>query len=152
MNLRFRVPAFLAVALLATTARATSRISGTYVAHAANFVEMLQLTQTDNGQLTGVLSSIMLNADGTTKSEQLPITGTVDSGQLTITARSGLLSSIFGAATLSGAVNGGVIHLQIRDSHGNLSSEIFARSTPEEFKPIRITSSPKAKELYSAKN
>jgi hypothetical protein len=132
-DLLWRVSLFLALTFLDTAVHAASRMSGTYVAHSSNFVEMLQLTQTDNGQLTGVLSSIMLKADGTTKSEQLPITGTFDSGQLTINFRSGLISVIFGASTLSGEVTGGAIHLQIMDASGKLSTETFAHSTAQEF-------------------
>jgi hypothetical protein len=134
LKLLYRISLLFALTVLDTAVHAASRISGTYVAHAANFVEMLQLTQRDNGQLTGVLSSIMLKADGTTKWEQLPITGTVDSGQLMINFASGLLSAIFGASTLSGEVTGSAIHLHIMDTRGDLSSETFARSTTEEFR------------------
>jgi hypothetical protein len=35
--------------------------SGTYVAHASAFAEMLQLTQTSDGQISGVLSAKLLN-------------------------------------------------------------------------------------------
>src|SRR4051812_47773982 len=107
---------FWFLTLATTTIHAASRISGAYVAHSSKFVEMLQVTQTDNGQLTGVLSSITLKPDGTIKSEQIPITGTVDSGQLVINFRAGLLSAIFGASTLSGEVTGSAIHLQIMDT------------------------------------
>lgn len=133
MNLFFRASLFSFLPFLATTAHAVSRISGTYVARAPHFVEMLQLTHTDNGQLSGIISSITLKVDGTIKSEQLPITGTADSGQLVITFHAGILSALFGASTLSGEFAGGAIHLQIMDASGKLSTETFTRSTPESF-------------------
>ena len=133
MKFTRRVSPFIAVICLTMAVHAASRISGTYVANAPTFVEMLQLTQTGNGQLSGVISSITLKADGTIKSELLPITGTVDSGQLVITFRAGLLSAIFGASTLSGEFAGGAIHFQIMDASGKLSTETFARSTADQF-------------------
>jgi hypothetical protein len=131
--LSFRMAFFWFLTFVTTTIHAASRISGTYVAHSSKFVEMIQMTQTDNGQLTGVLSSITLKPDGTIKSEQIPITGTVDSGQLVINFRAGLLSAIFGASTLSGEVTDSAIHLQIMDTGGKLSTETFAHSTAQEF-------------------
>jgi len=63
---------------LAGTACNASRISGTYVAHAPTFAEMLKLTQTDNGQINGVLSSVELKQDGGIRSEQTPVSGSAD--------------------------------------------------------------------------
>jgi hypothetical protein len=68
-----------------------SRISGTYVAHGPNFAEMLQLTQTDNGQLSGVVTSVQLKAEGNISSDQTPVTGAIDADQLMLSVRSGLL-------------------------------------------------------------
>jgi hypothetical protein len=118
--------------VLVATACNASRISGTYVAHAPTFAEMLQLTETDNGQLSGVLSHIELEQDGNVSSEQTPVNGTANSGQLTLKF-SAILSFISGKS-LSGTTSGSTIHLQIVDSKGNVSSEEFARSTPAQFK------------------
>jgi len=118
--------------LLVGTACNASRISGTYVAHASTFAEILQLTETDNGQLNGVLSLVELKHDGTVGSEQTPVSGTVDSDQLTLKFPT-ILSFISGRS-LSGTINGSTIHLQIVDSDGNVSSEEFVRSTPAQFK------------------
>jgi len=93
---------------------------------------MLQLTQTDNGQLSGVLSLVELNQDGNVSSEQTPVNGTADSDQLTLKFPT-ILSFISGRS-LSGTINGSTIHLQIVDSKGNVSSEEFVRSTPAQFK------------------
>ena len=118
--------------LLVGTACHASRISGTYVAHATTFAEMLQLTQTTDGQLSGVLSHVELNQDGNVSSEQTPVNGTADSDQLTLKFPT-VLSFISGKS-LSGTINESTIHLQIVDSNGNVSSEKFVRSTAAQFK------------------
>jgi hypothetical protein len=118
--------------LLVGTACHASRISGTYVAHAPTFAEMLQLTQTDNGQLSGVLSLVELNQDGNVSSEQTPVNGTADSDQLTL--KFPTILSFISVRSLSGTINESTIHLQIVDSKGNVSSEEFVRSTPAQFK------------------
>ena len=118
--------------LLVGTACHASRISGTYVAHATTFAEMLQLTETSNGQLSGVLSHVELKQDGNVSSEQTPVNGTVDSDQLTLKFPT-ILSFISGKS-LSGTISGRTVHLQIVDSNGNVSSEEFVRSTSAQFK------------------
>jgi len=45
-------PVVLTAMLLTEMACSSSRISWTYISHGANYEEMLQLTQTNNGQLT----------------------------------------------------------------------------------------------------
>jgi len=60
----------LGALLPAGTACHGSPISGTYVAHAPTFAEMLQLTQTPDGQISGVLSHVELKSDGRVSSEQ----------------------------------------------------------------------------------
>jgi hypothetical protein len=122
---------FVSMVLLATACNA-SRISGTYVAHAPTFAEMLQLTETDNGQLSGVLSHIELKQDGSVSSEQTPLNGTADSGQIIL--RFPAILSFISGKSLSGMTSGSTIHLQIVDSKGNVSSEEFVRSTPAQFR------------------
>jgi hypothetical protein len=104
--------------LFAGTACNASWTSGTYVAHAPTYAEMLQLTETNNGQLSGVLSHVELRQDGSVSSEQTPVDGTVDSHQLTIKFPT-ILSFITGKS-LSGTINGNTIHLQTVDSSGSL--------------------------------
>lgn len=69
---------------LVDTACNASRISGTYVAHMAAFAEMLQLTQTENGHFTGVLTFVELKQDGIISSRQTSLNRTEDGGQLTL--------------------------------------------------------------------
>lgn len=93
---------------------------------------MLQLTQTDNGQISGVLSHVELKQDGHVSSEQTPVNGTADAGQLTLKV-STILSFISGKS-LAGTISGNAIQLQAVDSKGNVSSESFERSSPSQFK------------------
>jgi len=118
--------------LLVSTASNASQVSGTYVAHASAFAEMLQLTQTSDGQISGVLSHVELKSDGSVSSEQSPVNGTADAGQLTLKFP-GVLSFISGKS-LAGTTSGNAIHLQIVDSNGNVSSETFEQSSASQFK------------------
>ncbi|MGA8272615.1 MAG: hypothetical protein WB919_13730 [Candidatus Sulfotelmatobacter sp.] len=122
----------LVSALLVSTACTASQASGTYVAHASTFAEMLQLTQTSDGQISGVLSHVELKSDGNVSSEQSPVNGTADADQLTLKFPS-VLSFISGKS-LAGTISGNAIHLQIVDSSGNVSSETFERSSASQFK------------------
>lgn len=121
----------IAMALVSTACNA-SQVSGTYVAHASTFAEMLQLTQGADGQISGVLSHVELKSDGSVSSEQSPVNGTADAGQITLKFPS-VLSFISGK-NLAGTISGNAIHLQIVDSSGNVSSEAFERSSPSLFK------------------
>jgi hypothetical protein len=94
---------------------------------------MLQLTETNNGQISGVLSTVELKGDGSVTSEQAPVTGTVDADQLTLNIRSGLLSFLFGTS-VAGTVKGDILRLQTMDSNGNLASHIFIHGTTGDFK------------------
>jgi hypothetical protein len=120
-------PLVLVWILLLGTACNASRISGTYVAHSPTSAEMLQLTETDNGQLSGVLSHVELKPDGGVSSKQTPVSGTSDAGQLTLKFPT-ILSFISGKS-LAGTISGNTIHLQIVDPGGNVFSEEFSRST-----------------------
>lgn len=117
---------------LATIGCRSSRISGVYVAHGPASANMLQLTQTDNGQISGVLSNVELNAEGKLSSEQALVTGVIDADQLTLTVHSTL--SFLPGTTLAGAVNGKTIKIQVVQEKGNVSSWTFVRSPPSEFK------------------
>ncbi len=128
-----RMIAAMSLISLATTICSASRISGTYVSHGPNFAEMLQLTQTDNGQISGVLSGVELKPEGNITSEQGSVTGVVDADQLTLSVRSGPLSFL-GGTTIAGTVKGSAIQLQIIDSKGNVTSDVFIRCTPTDFK------------------
>lgn len=119
---------FGAIAFMVMGCR-TGRISGTYVSHGQNFVDMLQLTQTDNGQITGVFSSIELNSDGKIHSDSAPIaSGAFDDGQLTLNFHPG----IFGTS-ISGTKRWNTIRFETVGSSGDISSSEFRRSSSEKF-------------------
>ena len=128
MRSRFALAAILLTASLCSA----SRISGTYLGHGANFAEMLQLTETNDGQISGVLSWAELRSDGRVTSEQAPVSGAVDADQVTLNIRPGLLSFLIGK-TVAGKVKGNTIHLQTVDSNGNAASHVFSRGTAADF-------------------
>jgi len=117
----FRALISLGSVFLLTTICSASRISGTYVAHGTDFAEMLRLTQTGNGQVTGVLSSIQLEPKGDITSHQTPVTGVTDADQLTL-------------GNMAGTIRGNTIQLQWVDSKGNVATSVFVRGTPDDFK------------------
>ena len=122
------------VSLLLVVADCTaSQVSGTYVAHTSKFAEMLQLTQTPDGQISGVLSYVGLKSDGRISSEQTPVNGSADGGQLTLKFPT-ILSFISGKSFAGTVSNKNIIRLQIMDSNGNVFSEAFERSSPSQFK------------------
>jgi len=127
----FRSLVLVPVLLVAAVCNA-SPISGTYVAHAPTFAEMLQLTQTPDGQISGVLTYVALKSDGRISSEQTPVNGIADAGQLTLKFPT-ILSFISGKS-LAGTFSGNTIRLQVVDTDGNVSSEEFQRSSPSQFK------------------
>jgi hypothetical protein len=129
----FRALVSVCPILLVSTSCSASRISGTYVAHGAGFAEMLQLAQTDNGQLSGVFTSVRLKPEGSITSDQTPVTGVIDADQLTLSVRSGFLQ-FFGAGSVAGTIRGNTIQLQTVDSKGNVAASVFVRSTPDDFK------------------
>jgi len=106
------------------------RVSGTYISREPTSASMLQLTQADNTQVTGVLSWVELNAEGKLSSEKAPITGgAIDAGQLTLTLHSGLLGT-----NVSGSLRGNTIMLQAVGSKGEVLLWQFVLGSPEELK------------------
>lgn len=134
--------ATLALIALLTASCSASRITGIYVNHGTDFVEMLQLTQTDNGKLNGVFTSVQLQSDGKLTSDQSALTGVVDENQLTLSSSS-TLAHFFGAVNVAGSVLASGIKFQMVDSHGDVLAPLFVRSTGEQFK--RYTDALKAK-------
>jgi hypothetical protein len=70
--------------------------------------------------------------EGRVSSEQTPVNGTAGARQLTLHFPS-VLSFISGNS-LAETITGDTIRLQIVDSKGNVSSEVFERSSPSQFK------------------
>lgn len=109
-----------------------SRISGTYIARDDNSSSMLELTQTNNGQITGLFSIVRLNQKGTIDSFQKPVNGALDNGQLTLS----FAGMFFGldTTTLAGRVRGDEISLESIGKQGTVQSWVFSRASDEDFK------------------
>jgi hypothetical protein len=143
------VRTIFALASLAVTSMVWggTRISGTYVAHGPTFAEMLQMTQTENGQITGVVSSVEVDADGEVKSDQGSLSGAFDSGQITLTFHPGLFASSF-----AGSASGTTVHLEAVGSKGEVLSWTFVRSSPEIFKGYVVHLKSSAESLILTKD
>lgn len=148
-----KVGLMLALCLMcfANLACQTARISGTYIANqisdktiytstkaqnteiGPDWVDMLQLTQTENGQITGVYSHIGLDVGGHLDSKQESVKGASDAGQLTLTINPGLFERNMGG-TITWTLSGDRIELQVVGTGGDARSEVFTRSSPAEFK------------------
>ena len=116
---------------ISLAACAASRIGGTYIAHGEQFVNMLQLTESQNGQITGVLNTIDLSSDGSIKTDNISITsGTIDGDQLTIRLSA---LAVFGE-NIGGTANGSTIRFQTTGKDGTVQTWIFTRGSLEEFK------------------
>ena len=82
---------------------------------------MLQLTETNNGQISSVVSWLELEKSGEVKRGQKAVSGSADGNQITFKIGSGLESFIFGT-TVAGTVTGNTIKLQNVDAHGSVAS------------------------------
>lgn len=109
-----------------------NRISGTYLAHSDDFAEMLQLTQTDNGRLDGVLTSVVMSREGTISSTDCKLAGAIDAGQITLLCHYGVFQDINLAGTVNAITSS--IQFQRADTSGKLESVPFARSSANDFK------------------
>ena len=118
--------------VLATIGCQSSRVSGIYIGNGEGHVERLQLTQTGNGQLAGVLSFITLDSGGKLSTKEASVSGAIDGKSITLTVSSGL--SFLANKTLAGTVNGNVITLELVTSNGSVEQMVFKRGTPEEFR------------------
>ena len=79
---------------LANLACGESRISGTYLAHGDEFAGMLQLTQTENGHVVGVMTTVNVNTEGNLNSRACQLTGAIDAGQISLLCHYGVLDEI----------------------------------------------------------
>jgi len=120
---------FLFAGIVISCSSTNSRISGTYVASGSGSASMIQITQTENGQLTGVLSNVELKANGKIESIRRPFTGVLDNGQITLSFKD-LLSS----TSLSGSAGGNSIDLRYLGSTGTVEMAKFKRGDASLFK------------------
>jgi len=91
--------------------------------------DMLQLTEAENGNVTGVLTEVSLTSDGKLATQSASITvGTIDNNQITLT----LNPALFGT-NLSGIRQGQTITLQRIGDHGDIEKEDFALASMDKF-------------------
>jgi hypothetical protein len=81
--------------------------SGTYIARGQGFVETLQITQAQDGQLLGSLSTTTLKPNGLITRDSTSITGVTDGNALTLVAKS--LIPLIPSLNLPGTIEGGVV-------------------------------------------
>ena len=97
---------FGALALLVGCAQS---VSGDYVAQGAQFVELLQITQSQDGQLLGTLHHTAVNPDGSTEQFALNVSGTTDGHSITLIGKASEPFAI--PSNMSGTVDTGGITL-----------------------------------------
>jgi hypothetical protein len=100
----------IATAVFATSC-STHGASGTYVARGQGFVEMLQLTQGQDGQLLGSLASTTLKPNGSTTQDATNISGVADGHAITLVAKSAI--PLVPGLNISGTIAGGVITITV---------------------------------------
>lgn len=94
------------VAMIATGCSAHGA-SGTYIARGQGFVEMLQITQAQDGQLLGSLSSTTLKPNGSITQDTTNISGVADGHALTLVTKSPI--PLVPSFNLPGTIDGEVI-------------------------------------------
>jgi hypothetical protein len=103
-----------------------ANISGSYLSTDQNSVAWLQVVRTPDNRLTGQLVVSTLKPDGTVEQNSIPLTGAVDSENVTLLG-SGFLG--LGSFTLAGTLDGDTLRLT-----GAQSAQFtFKRSTPADY-------------------
>jgi hypothetical protein len=114
------------VALLSGCSLPPHTISGAYMARGQQFAELLQITQSPDGQLLGTLNHVALKPDGSAEQFTLNISGTTDGHALTLVGKA---NEPFAVPTnMSGTIDGGAI--TVTQPNG---MERFVLSTPEAY-------------------
>ena len=114
-----QIMAWIATAVFATGCSAHGA-SGTYIARGQGFVEMLQITQAQDGQLLGSLASTALNPDGSLTQGATNIAGVADGHAITLVAKSPI--PLFPSLNLPGIIESGVITITNLNGQERFSS------------------------------
>lgn len=125
MNRHARFSVVLATCVLVGGCHSAS-VSGSYIGTTSDTADLLQLTESKDGQLLGSMSEFGYKADGSLNRLSLGVTGTTDGHSITIVAKPNGLS--IGSTTISGTVSGGTIVLTSQDG-----TETFAAASPADF-------------------
>ncbi|MGF6409573.1 hypothetical protein [Paraburkholderia sp. MM5482-R1] len=114
-----------ALGALALVAGCSHSISGAYVARGQQFVELLQITQSPDGQLLGTLNHTAVKSDGSLERFTLNINGTTDGHAITLIGKANEPFSI--PTNMSGTIDGENISIMQPDgierfTKGNVSA------------------------------
>ena len=114
------------IATVFVTSCSAHGASGTYVARGRGFVEMLQLTQAQDGQLLGSLASTALKPDGSITQGATNISGVADGHAITLVAKAPI--PLIPSLNISGTIAGGVITVT-----NPTGQEQFNASSPSDY-------------------
>ncbi len=101
-------------------------VSGTYVERGQNFVEMIQLTQGQDGNLLGSMISTTLNANGTIAENTFNLSGVANGNSITLIAKPPV--SLGTSLNMSGTVDGESITLTTSNGTGS-----YTRGSPVDY-------------------
>lgn len=101
-------------------------VSGAYIATGPQLINLLQLTESKDGQLLGSMSEVKYKADGTMERMALSVSGTTDGQSITIAVKSDTL--LAQSVNLSGTVEDGGITFSGADG-----TERFSKSTVDDY-------------------
>ncbi|MBK5119204.1 hypothetical protein IQ288_04845 [Burkholderia sp. R-69980] len=104
-------------------------VSGSYVAHAGNQADLLQITETPDHHFAGTIRHTGLNNDGTLSSSSTNVSGSVDGNSITLTV---LVTPLPIGQNFSGSVTGDGIDLTVANG-AQTGVEHFTKGQPSDF-------------------
>ncbi|RDU97834.1 hypothetical protein [Trinickia dinghuensis] len=107
-------------------------VSGSYVSHFGNQVDLLQITETPDHRFTGTLRHAGLKNDGTLSSNSANVSGSVDGNSITLTV---LETPLPIRQNFSGTVTGSGIDLTVGNG-AQTGVEHFATGQPSDFDTV----------------
>jgi hypothetical protein len=117
--------------MAAASDASAQNVTGTYIARFSNAAKLIQVVQTASGELTGQYEEAVLSgADGTLSEQTFPVTGAANGNTITISIKTGILSS---PTTAFGTVDGDRLTVNAGFSGGKPQSETYVRADAHEF-------------------
>lgn len=105
-------------------------VSGTYIARGSSFVEMLQITQGQDGHLLGTMASTTLKSNGSISTDSTNISGVAAENSLTLVAKSPI--PFIPSLNFPGVVSGNTITLTVP----NGTTDQFTAGSPSDYQAI----------------
>jgi hypothetical protein len=109
-------------------------VSGSYVSHAGNQADLLQITETPDHHFTGTIRHTGLNNDGTLSSSSTNVSGSVDGNSITLTV---LATPLPIGQNFSGSVTGDGIDLTVANG-AQTGVEHFTKGQPSDFDAVVV--------------